>query len=318
MRPITGVVQHYPWGTTDAIPRLLGQDPDGRPWAEYWLGTHSNGPAMFTDGFPLAEATNELPYLLKLLSAGQPLSLQTHPNASQAERGFAEGYFSDPNPKPELLVALTEFTALCGIRPIADTIELLTELGLTNLAAQLSSDGIMSVIDDIYRSSIAVSPIIDACASSAAPEASLVLELNTMYPSEPSIAVALLLNLVRLQPGEALRLEAGNLHAYITGTGIELMAPSDNVVRGGMTTKPIDVDLLLSIVDPTPLQQPVLEISDRFELNEIGVQLSRVSVGEQVTADIHSIAIRDDGVTFYTAPGEQIDSTVDCWAVLGV
>lgn len=317
MRPINGVVQHYPWGTTDEIPRFLGSEPDGQPWAEYWLGTHPHGPSTCADGSPLSELTGELPYLLKLLSADRPLSLQTHPNARQAEQGFTEGYFADPEPKPELLIALNEFTALCGIRPIANTIELLTELGLVQLTKQLSSQGAMSVITDLYRSDIDVSSIVKACESSTTDEAQLVLHLNEMYPNEPSVAVALLLNLVRLKPGEAIHLDAGNLHAYISGTGIELMAPSDNVVRGGLTTKPIDVDLLLSIIDPTPLERPVLARSNSYELHGVSIRISRVDVGERVTANIHSLAFRDDGMAFYTAPGETIDSTIGCWAVLG-
>lgn len=317
MRPITGVVQHYPWGTTNEIPRLLGLEPDGQPWAEYWLGTHAHGPSTFADGSPLREVTDELPYLLKLLSADRPLSLQTHPNSQQAEQGFAEGYFADPYPKPELLIALTEFTALCGIRPIADTVELLTQLGRTDLAEQLSTYGPMSVISDIYRSAIDIPSIVSACAASTAPEAQLVLRLNEMYPNEPSVAVSLLLNRVCLRPGEALHLRAGNLHAYIAGTGIELMAASDNVVRGGLTNKPVDVDLLLEIVDLTPLAEPVIPISDCFTLHDSNVRICRVRTGDRVISDIHSLGIRDDGVAFYTAPGDEIDSTVDCWAVLG-
>ena len=317
MRPITGVVQHYPWGTTDEIPRLLGAAPDGQPWAEYWLGTHPHGPSTCDDGSPLSALAGELPYLLKLLSADRPLSLQAHPNAEQAEQGFAEGYFSDPRPKPELLIAVTEFTALCGVRPIAHTIELLTELGLVQLANRLSSQGAMSVITDLYRSNIDVSSIVKACASSTTNEAQLVVQLNEMYPNEPSAAVALLLNLVHLKPGEAIHLDAGNLHAYISGTGIELMASSNNVVRGGLTSKPIDVDLLLSIIDPTPLERPTLAGVGSFDLKGVGIRISRVNAGEQVTADIHSLAIRDDGIAFYTAPGETINSTIGCWAVLG-
>jgi len=317
MRPITGVVQHYPWGTTDAIPQFLGQEPDGQPWAEYWLGTHPNGPSTFTDGSSLAAQTGELPYLLKLLSAERPLSLQTHPNSHQAKHGFEQGYFSDPNPKPELLIALTEFTALCGVRPIAHSVELLTDLGLVHFAQQLLAQGPKSVITDAYHSRIDIPSIVKACAASTTKEAQLVVRLNEMYPNEPSVAVALLLNLVQLQPGEAIHLDAGSLHAYVSGTGIELMAPSDNVVRGGMTSKPVDVDLLLSIIDPTPLESPVLTTSSSYELGGVGIRISRVEASDLLTADIHSLAISDDGAAFYTAPGETIDSRIGCWAVLG-
>ena len=100
---VQGFVQHYAWGDTRFSPELLGQDVDGRPWAELWLGTHANGSATLADGRPLSEVTGELPYLLKVLSAAQPLSLQTHPDAQQALDGFARGVYPDDRPKPELL-----------------------------------------------------------------------------------------------------------------------------------------------------------------------------------------------------------------------
>ena len=316
MRPITGVVQHYDWGTTDAIPKFLGATPDGRPWAEYWLGTHHRGPSTFEDGVALETVTGELPYLLKMLSAGSPLSLQTHPNTAQAARGFAAGYFADPHPKPELLVATTQFTALCGIRPVDESVALLRELGLDDVANRLVSAGPQSVIEDLYFGRLNAQTIANACVRSPVPEAALVSRLDGMYPGEPSVAVTLLLNLVTLEPGEALRLEAGNLHSYVSGTGIELMASSDNVVRGGLTTKPVDVELLLSTLDAAPLAQPLLPASESFELGGAGVRLCRLRAGSVAIADIHSIALRDDGVAFYTAPGESIDSTAGCWVVV--
>src|SRR5690606_19259597 len=111
-----GVVQHYAWGDREFIPSLLGVEPDGEPWAELWLGTHPTGPARLADGTPLDSVTGELPYLLKVLAAGEPLSLQTHPTVEQAADGFTRGVFPDGNPKPELLCALGPFEALCGIR----------------------------------------------------------------------------------------------------------------------------------------------------------------------------------------------------------
>ncbi|MBS32165.1 MAG: mannose-6-phosphate isomerase, class I, partial [Acidimicrobiaceae bacterium] len=272
MQPITGVVQHYNWGTTDAIPQFLGATPDGQPWAEYWLGTHHRGPATFEDGVALETVTGELPYLLKLLSAGNPLSLQTHPDAEQAARGFAAGYFADPHPKPELFVATTQFTALCGTRPVDDSVALLRKVALHDVADRLISAGPHAVVADLYFGRLDAQSIVNACARSALPECALVSRLDAMYPGEPSVAVTLLLNLVTLEPGEALRLEAGNLHAYVSGTGIELMASSDNVVRGGLTTKPVDIELLLSTLDATPLARPVLPAGESFELGGAGVR----------------------------------------------
>ena len=121
MRHVEGVVQHYAWGDPEFLPALLGIAPDGRPWAELWLGTHPNGPAT-VDGRPLSEVAGPLPYLLKVLAAAEPLSLQAHPTRAQAAAGFAAGRYPDDQPKPELLVALTRFEALCGFRPIDDAL----------------------------------------------------------------------------------------------------------------------------------------------------------------------------------------------------
>jgi mannose-6-phosphate isomerase len=128
--------------------------------------------------------------------------------------------------------------------------------------------------------------------------------------------VSLLLNLVTLHPGEALRLDAGNLHAYVSGAGIELMAASDNVVRGGLTNKPVDIDLLLEIVDTNALHEPVLPTAQSYELPDVGVALRRINVGDQVVTNMYSLSIRDDGVCCCTPPGETIDSSVGSWSVV--
>src|SRR5215210_4674052 len=123
MLPVSGVVQHYAWGDPVSIPELLGVPGDGRPWAEMWLGTHPAAPSTTGDGEPLSDAAGQLPYLLKVLAAAEPLSLQTHPTAAQAGRGFAreegagiardaaERIYRDPDEKPELICALTPFDA---------------------------------------------------------------------------------------------------------------------------------------------------------------------------------------------------------------
>ena len=142
VQPIRGVVQHYEWGDRTLIPTLLGVSPDGRPWAELWLGTHPNGPATLPDGRPLIDVTGPLPYLLKVLSADRPLSLQAHPSAVQARAGYEAGRYPDPSAKPELLCALTPFTAFCGVRPVAATLDLLDELGVDELATSVRDDGV--------------------------------------------------------------------------------------------------------------------------------------------------------------------------------
>ncbi len=270
MHRVTGVVQHYAWGDPVAIPGLLGLAPDGRPWAELWLGTHPGGQATLVDGRLLLAVAGELPYLLKVLAAGESLSLQTHPNAAAAREGFereqrhgpsldaAGRIYKDPLPKPELICALTQFDALCGFRPVAASLDLLGRLGATELASHLDSQGLAETVADLYRVRFEIAPTIAVCTGSEEPEAALVTRLAAQYPGEPSVVVTLLMNRVSLLPGEAIYLGPGNLHAYLHGVGIEVMGASDNVVRGGLTPKHVDVDELLAVMEIAPLADPVL------------------------------------------------------------
>lgn len=270
MRTIEGFAQHYEWGDPDAIPALLDRARDGQPWAEWWLGTHPDGASSLADGSPLSNVSGELPYLLKLLAAARPLSLQTHPDSQQATAGFnreqREGLaadnpkrlYTDPYAKPEMLCALSPFDALCGFRPIAATVSMLRELGLTELATTLTTEGLQATVTQLYRGDIDHRAISDSCRGQHSPAAELVTRLARLYPGDPSVVVALLLNRVQLQPGEALFLDAGNLHAYLSGVGVEVMGASDNVIRGGLTKKPVDVEELLRIVRFEALDNPVL------------------------------------------------------------
>src|SRR5215213_1649312 len=158
MQRVDGVVEHY-----------------GRPFAEIWFGTHPGGPATLTDDSPLEDTAGRLPYLLKVLAAVEPLSLQTHPTRRQAEEGFereerdgpsVDGrtrIYRDPFPKPELLCALTPFDALCGFRPVSLTIDLLRRLGADSLAGHLETYGLAPTVAGLYQREIDLSAVIDAC-----------------------------------------------------------------------------------------------------------------------------------------------------------
>lgn len=320
MERVRGVVKHYAWGDTEFIPTLLGVEPDGKPWAELWLGTHPNGPARLEDGTPLAERVGELPYLLKVLAAAEPLSLQTHPDAERARAGFERGVYPDANPKPELLCALTTFEALCGVRPVEATLELLAEIGADGeLGTTLRDAGPGAVLDGLYRGSIDPMPPIEACirTTSDRAEAAWVRRLAARYPGEASIAATLLLNLVALEPGQCLRLDAGNLHAYLGGAGIELMGNSDNVVRGGLTIKYVDVDELLAVVDPTPLAQPILPLSTVYALPGAGVELHRLDTGDTHISSGRELAIDLAGRAWYVPSGESLTATATTFVVVG-
>jgi mannose-6-phosphate isomerase len=313
---VHGVVQRYAWGDPFFIPSLLGVDPDGEPWAELWIGTHPSGEATLDDGRPLRDIAGELPYLLKVLAASEPLSLQVHPDADQARDGYERGVYPDPNAKPELLCALTDFDALCGIRPVEATSALLDELGAHCLADVLATDGPIGALTALYNGTIERRPVVEACATSSRAEAAWVTRLAERYPDDPSVVATLLMNLVRLAPGEALHLEPGILHAYLHGAAIELMGPSDNVVRAGLTHKPVDVDELLRIVDPTPLPEPVVAASDGYRLND-EVQLVRLEPGDTHRSVGHEVSIDLAGQAWYLAPGDERLVTVTTYAVSG-
>ena len=322
MRTIEGFAQHYAWGDPDAIPAILGRPADGQPWAEWWLGTHPKGAATLADGSPLIDTSGELPYLLKLLAAAQPLSLQTHPDAQQAAAGFARGDYTDPYAKPELLCALAPFDALCGFRPIAATVSLLRELQVDELATTLHNEGLEATVARLYRGEIDHQAISDLCRSQRSPAAHLVARLAQQYPGDPSVVVTLLLNRVQLQRGEALLLGPGNLHAYLSGVGVEVMGASDNVIRGGLTNKAVDVDELLSILRFEALDKPVLSPVPvepgrwRYPTPDAPFELWRFEVvgSMQHTATSRELILCTDGdsgvlhhgLAAYLQPGETI------------
>ena len=334
MRLVRGVAQHYAWGDPVAIPDLLGRPADGQPWAEWWLGTHPSAPSLLNDGEPLSSVSGELPYLLKLLAAAEPLSLQTHPDSVTAEAGFAREtaagvalndsrrIYRDPFAKPELLCALTPFDTLCGFRTVAATSELLLDIGAHDLRRSLLRVGLQSTVAALYRGVLSPSTILAACAAHPSSEAQLVNDLAAMYPGDGSVAVTLLLNRVQLQPGEAIFLGPGNLHAYLRGTGVEVMGASDNVVRGGLTVKHIDVEELIAVLRFEELGDPIVRAVEvepdrwcyptpaapfelwRFEVND---RMSHTSQGHELLLSTNGdTGPLQHGQTAYLAPGESI------------
>jgi mannose-6-phosphate isomerase len=270
MHRVFGQAQHYAWGDHTSIPGLLGVAVDSRPWAEWWMGTHPVAPSTIEDGASLESIAGELPYLLKLLAADEPLSLQTHPNESLASAGFQREnddgialdsplrIYRDPRAKPELLCALTPFDTLCGFRPVDETLSLLRAIDAHDLAELLQREQLAATVAALYRHEVDIASTLAACARHDRAEAALVTELSYRYPGDPSVVVTLLLNRIRLAPGQAVFLGPGNLHAYLDGFGVEIMGSSDNVVRGGLTVKHVDVEELLAVLDYEPLAEPVV------------------------------------------------------------
>ena len=270
---ITNTPRDYAWGSTTALPSLLGTPVTGQPQAELWLGTHPGSPAQVVGDGSLASLTT-LPFLLKVLAAAAPLSLQAHPTSVQAREGFARENalgipldspsrnYKDELHKPELLFALTPFRALCGFRSVSSVLADLELLGGFDEWKDQLAGGIRPTFEWLISRGAGVSSLISSLVAAAAlvdgPRFALVGELADAYPGDPGIAISVMLNLTTLAPGEVLYLPAGNIHAYIEGVGVELMAASDNVLRGGLTPKHVDVPELLHVLDFTPGPVPYL------------------------------------------------------------
>jgi mannose-6-phosphate isomerase len=230
-----------------------------------------------------------LPFLAKVLAAEEPLSLQAHPSAEQAMEGFAREdrlhipisapirNYRDRSHKPELLVALGPFEALAGFRPVARSIELLRALTVADLdpfvnllSGQADADGLRALFTTWITApqadlDVLVPLVLDGAvaylrsgATEFAKEAKTALQLGELYPGDAGVLAALLLNRITLAAGEGIYLPAGNLHAYLHGVGFEVMANSDNVLRGGLTPKHVDVPELLRVLDFTPTDESAL------------------------------------------------------------
>jgi mannose-6-phosphate isomerase len=303
MWQLTSGVRFYPWGSRTVIPELLGQPvPADRPYAELWVGAHPDEPSLLADGRPLNLAIAadpeallggpvverfgaRLPFLLKVLAAESPLSLQAHPTMEQAAAGFAAEEsagvtrddptrtFKDPFHKPELLLALTTFEALCGFRPVEESLHCLAKLQVPELKptiAALARGGLRAAIPQLLalsgkRRIALVNAVAEAAARFVAahdPEFintyRWAASLAQTYPGDPGVVISLMCNHLKLAPGEAVFLPAGNLHAYLCGAGVEVMASSDNVLRGGLTGKHVDLAALIEVLDFTDGRVPVL------------------------------------------------------------
>lgn len=306
-------------------------------------------------GRALAEAGVEpLPYLLKILAAATSLSIQAHPSRAEAAAGFAreeaEGIprdadhrlYRDENHKPEIIVALSDrFRALVGLRPLADTQRLVASLdggaGLDELAEALrQADGegepatlhrvlgwalsgeASDVVDGLSAAlSADTDTDTDAAGAEFVAERAVLARIAGEFPGDPGLIVATLMNLVELRRGEALFAPAGVLHAYQDGLGVELMAASDNVLRGGLTPKHVDVPELLRIVDtntgPAPVIEPAPVAAGVFSY-DAGVpdfRLARVEASFESVTEIAlsgtAIVLAVSGDVVVEADGERVE-----------
>jgi mannose-6-phosphate isomerase len=262
--------RHYAWGSVDALQALLGESPDGRPLAELWFGAHPAGPATVTiDGaaFGLdAVLDRPLPFMVKLIAAAAPLSIQVHPSAERARIRFAdeaaagvepsERRYQDPNAKPAVVCALDDFDALIDFRPAMDIARDLERAGLTSLADHVRRDGLAAAVRRVLAADRDVTNAAIAALVDKGDE--LATRLAASYPGDPGVLIATFLNRICLKAGEAAFLGPGTVHAYLGGTAVEVMSTSDNVLRAGLTAKLVDVDEFLAVARCEPGMPDVL------------------------------------------------------------
>lgn len=340
--PLENAVQHYDWGSVTRIHELLGTTPDGLPAAELWLGAHPSAPSHAvlpgSARRPLLELVRDdpdrmlgprvaddfgprLPYLLKVLAADRALSLQVHPRPHAARAGFnrenlrglppgsPERSFHDDQHKPEMVVALTEFDALAGLRPARTALALLdglegrlVEAVREALEADRSTAGVKEAFSRLVaaRGRAACRADVEAAVESVRARLvagspteradATVLLLAEQHPGDPGAIASLLLNRVTLEPGQALYLPPGEIHAYVHGLGVEVMASSDNVLRAGLTSKRVDAEALLECASfqPRPPTAPDVDVSEgpghvvsyRSPVREFALTLADLADGE--------------------------------------
>jgi mannose-6-phosphate isomerase len=368
---LRNAVRPYAWGSRTTIPELLGRPvPAPHPEAELWMGAHPGDPSKITgpDGVErslldlvesdpvgqLGEQCAErwggrLPFLLKVLAAEEPLSMQAHPSAEQAKQGHAKEEkagipreapnrnYPDPTAKPELVCALTEFHALAGFRDPERSMTLLRAIETPGLAkytalleAQPDADGLRALfttwitlpqttLDELLPE------VLDACVLHVKEhgefdvECRTILELGEAHPRDAGVLAALLLNRLTLAAGEAIYLAAGNLHLYLHGAAVEILANSDNILRCGLTPKHVDVPELLRVVDFGSGEMPVQtgEVEQRMSVYHTDApefELSRLEwpAGDDGEVTVHCsgpqiLLCTAGGVLASAEDGEQVD-----------
>ncbi len=297
-------VRHYEWGERGPsafIAQLLHvASLEKRPYAELWVGAHPSNPSLmeFPDGskMPLPEAVSRWPleimgprvtqdfggswpFLFKILSAAEPLSIQAHPDATQARLLHLQDplHYPDPNPKPEIAVALSRFQALVGFKPVEGWYEVFrvfsevaTFLEVESLCTDRPSDFLKKTFsrmltkaqeneDALAFTVTAIAKRLSKAPEPFAPMADLFQELLTKYgPTDVGLLVLLFLNSVELSPGQAVFLAPGLPHAYLSGNIVECMTNSDNVIRLGLTPKHKDFNAMLQVLNFEPYEPLIM------------------------------------------------------------
>ena len=341
---LQGKVQHYAWGGVVYLPQLLNlPNPEGRPFAEYWMGGHDSAPADLegvalnerigrdpreTLGAYTADRFGRLPYLLKILDVKDMLSIQVHPTKRNAELEFAaenkrgiardapDRNYKDDNHKPELMVALSEFWLLHGFKPAESLLETLGSVPeLAFLAPLFEKKGYSELYKTVMEMSQdevnrVLQPLLDRILPAYKRgrlkkqeenfwAARAALTYDQPGKVDRGIFSIYFFNLLNLHPGEAIFQDAGLPHAYLEGQNVEIMANSDNVLRGGLTPKHVDVPELLKHVRFEETHPRI--VPEEYGPGRIAVfhtpapdfELSKISLlkGEILTIRAHSAEI---------------------------
>ena len=300
-------------------------------------------------GEKISEKYGDLPFLFKVLAAGSPLSIQVHPNKEQAEEGYRRENalsiplnafnrnYKDDNHKPEIICALTPFWAMRGFRTIDKIIANFQKANLQSFreevqqfVANRNSEGLQTFFSQIMalkgeKKSSFIKELISQSKSELRKEEAFqwVVKLFDKYPADVAIAAPLYLNVVLLQPGQALYLQAGELHAYLEGMGMELMASSDNVLRGGLTPKNIDVEELkrilnfsgadLQLLEAKPLKEGIVSYlteSDEFELSRIDL-CDKIEYIIEEKNNVQILFVSDGELAFRAESGDVMTARKD-------
>ena len=277
-------VQHYAWGCRSHggkkpfIAELLGESAGNSPWAELWIGAHPSLCSQIVMGetkeplntfiaadpqgclgeMTLQAGFQELPFLLKVLSCERALSIQSHPDKTTAEKLHESDprHYRDANHKPEIMIALTPFNALGGFRKAEDAVADLARLSCVQSWRQVYQEA-QSITPKVLCETLLNLPMslvrkmltnlekeLKALEKRTERE-ELALNLIQQYPCDRGVFFSFLLNIIKLKPGDFLYIPPNEPHAYLSGTGVECMANSDNVIRAGLTPKNIDIHVLL-------------------------------------------------------------------------
>ncbi|MGJ9411574.1 mannose-6-phosphate isomerase, class I [Aeromicrobium sp. CF4.19] len=341
MRRLESSRRTYDWGSTDDIPGFLGQPPDGEPVAEVWMGTHALAPSRVAgpDGpRSLRDVVGELPFMLKLLAAARPLSLQVHPGSDLARTGFdaeesdgvpldaAHRVFKDPHPKPEMVLALTTFDTLVGFRPTAEILRILEALPVPlarELADQLrSAPGFAGIVDLVERlvtqppTRAEVAEVVAACADAKAKGIDIkrayltAVEVEGHHPGDVGVVISLLLNRLTLQPGEAAYLATGIIHAHLRGMCLEVMVASDNVLRAGLTSKHLEPERLLRCLEGGMSRLARVEPQQFGQSTDVfspGLREFALSITQSSPAEPHGAPLPDQGRRIVVCTGGTVE-----------